>query len=191
MALLLISLACACAGGLLTFWRPPRLPRYNLFLAIAAVPQVANMLGMRLQWMIVFSIVAISVWCVYNYRLAGVLCIAVGAGLNMLVMALHGGAMPVHQSTLAALGQAFAPGTILLGSKDVVIQSSPLGLLADWLVIQIGGKAIIASPGDLLVLVGITYWLLVSPSQRKDLAHAPSHTWFTFRSREPSSSGTE
>jgi uncharacterized protein DUF5317 len=167
------------------------MPRYNMLLAIAATPQIANMLGMRLQWMIVVSIVAIGLWCLYNRTLAGVLCITIGAGMNMLAMAFHGGAMPVHASTLAALGQTIAPGTILAGSKDVVIQSSLLGLLADWLVIHIGSKAIIASPGDLLALAGITYWLLVSPSQRKDLPHVSGHTWFALRSRHTYPSSPE
>jgi hypothetical protein len=168
---------------MLTFWRPPRLPRYTILLALAAMAQAASMLGLRLSWLFVFSALAIGLWCFYNLNIAGVLCITIGAGMNMLVMALHGGAMPVHASTLAALGLNFAPGTLLIASKDVVIQSSSLGLLADWLVIHLGSKVIIASPGDLLVLIGVLYWLLVSPSQRKDLSYAPSHAWLSSRAR--------
>jgi hypothetical protein len=168
---------------MLTFWRPPRLPRYTALLALAAAAQAASMLGLHLTWLFAFSAVAISWWCFYNLKIAGVLCITIGAGMNMLVMALHGGAMPVHASTLAALGQHVAPGTLLIASKDVVIQSSPLGLLADWLVIHLGSKVIIASPGDLLVLIGVLCWLLASPSQRKDFSYAPSHAWFSARAR--------
>jgi uncharacterized protein DUF5317 len=191
MTLLIIALVCAGAGGILTYWRPPRWPRDNLLLAIAAAPQVASMLGLRLPWLLAGSVVAIGLWYLYNRTLTGVLCITIGAGMNMLVMALHGGAMPVHASTLAALGEIAAPGTILAGSKDVVIQSSPLGLLADWLVIQIGSRAIIASPGDLFALTGIVYWLLASPSQRKDPPHVPGHHWFPLRSRHSCPSGGE
>jgi hypothetical protein len=191
MTLLVLSIITALIGAALTFWRPPRMPRYNMLLALAAVPQVAGMLGLRLTWLFALSAVAIGLWCFHNRKIAGVLCITIGAGMNMLVMALHGGAMPVHVSTLAALGQNFAPGTVLTASKDVVIQSSPLGLLADWLVIRLGPKAIIASPGDLLVLIGVLYWLLVSPSQRKELPYAPSHVWLPFRSRHAWPPGAE
>jgi hypothetical protein len=100
--------------------------------------------------------------------------------MNLLPMALHGGSMPMHASTIAAFGQTIVPGTILVGSKDVVVQSSPLGLLADWLVFWVSsGKAVAASPGDLVVIAGILYWLLVSPSQRKEQAHAPHLTIHT------------
>jgi hypothetical protein len=34
---------------------------------------------------------------------------------------------------------------------------------------------VIASPGDLVVVAGILYWLLISPSQRKEQTHAPRH----------------
>jgi hypothetical protein len=184
MTLLVLSILVASIGAVLTCWRPPRMPRYSLLLAFAVAPQVASMLGWRMVWLFAISALLIGIWCFYNRDVAGVLCITIGAAMNMLAMAFHGGAMPVHASTLAALGQDFAPGTALAASKDLVIQSSPLGWLADWLVFRVGPIAIIASPGDLVVLIGILYWLLVSPSQRKDRAHAPRHDSLPFRARQ-------
>jgi len=167
------------------------MPRHNLLLAIAAAPQAASMLGLRLGWMFAISLCAIGLWCWLNRSLAGGTCIALGAGMNMLAMAFHGGAMPIHASTLAAVGRAATPGMLLNGSKDVVVQASSLGWLADWLVVHVGAIIVVASPGDLLLAVGIFYWLLVSPSQRKDLPHAPRYTWLTLRARRAFASGTE
>ena len=177
MTLLILSIAGACLGAVLAFCRPPRMPRANLLLAIAVAPQIATMFGIRALWAFLISAAAIGVWCFYNRALAGAPCITLGATMNLLPMALHGGSMPVHAGTIAAFGQTIAPGTILVGSKDVVVQSSPFGLLADWLVFWLSsGKVVVASPGDLIVVAGILYWLLASPSQRKEQTHAPRLT---------------
>jgi hypothetical protein len=174
MTLLILSIAGACLGAALAFWRPPRMPRANLLLAVAVAPQIAAMFGIRALWAFLISATAIGLWCFYNRGLAGATGITLGAIMNLLPMAFHGGSMPVHAGTTAALGQIIAPGTILIGSKDVVVESSPLGLLADWLVFWVSsGRVVVASPGDLVVVAGILYWLLVSPLQRKEQAHAP------------------
>jgi hypothetical protein len=191
MTLLILSLLTACIGAMLTFWRPPLIPRHSFLLVLAAAPQISSMLGLRSPWLLGISAVLVAVWCVVNRRVAGVLCITLGAAMNLLVMALHGGAMPVHVSTLATLGQHVAPGTVLAASKDLVIEWSLLGWLADWIVIRVGPKAIIASPGDLVVLGGLLYWLLVSPSQRKDRVHASNYSWLSFRSRHAWSPHTD
>jgi hypothetical protein len=150
------------------------MPRANLLLAVAVAPQIGAMFGMRALWAFLISAMAIGLWCFYNRALAGATGITLGAIMNLLPMALHGGSMPVHAGTIAALGPPIAPGTILVGSKDVVVQSSPLGLLADWIVFWVSNdRAVAASPGDLVVIAAILYWLLVSPSQRKERAHAP------------------
>ena len=174
MTLLILSIVGACLGAALAFWRPPRMPRANLLLAVAVAPQIAAMFGIRALWAFLISATAIGLWCFYNRGLSGAAYITLGAIMNLLPMALHGGSMPVHTDTVAAFGQIVAPDTLFIVSKDVVVQSSPLGLLADWLVFWVSsGKAVVASPGDLVVVAGVLYWLLVSPAQRKEQAHAP------------------
>jgi hypothetical protein len=84
--------------------------------------------------------------------------------LNLLVMAFYGGAMPVRADALAAAGYAAPPGSVVLGSKDIVVQSTPLTLLSDWMVLAYGARTLIVSPGDLVALAGILYWLLCSYS---------------------------
>lgn len=165
MTVLQLYGVCALICAALAFWRAPRLPRYNLLLVIAAVPQLGVLLGLRIPGMFLVSVAAIALWCIVNRTVAGIPAIAVGVAMNLLVMALHGGAMPIHTATLAHLGLAAAPGTLLPGSKDIVVQTSLLGLLADWLVLRAGPATFVASPGDIVVAIGLLWWLLLSHSQ--------------------------
>jgi hypothetical protein len=168
MTVLTLYLSCALAGGALALWRPPQMPRYWLLLSIAAVPQLGSLLGIWIPGMFLVSVAAIFVWCLCNRAIAGVAAVAVGVVMNLLVMAFHGGAMPIHAETLASIGHNFAPGTLLMGSKDVVVQSAALWLLSDWLVLPAGATAFVASPGDLVVIVGVIWWLLLSYHEEKD-----------------------
>jgi hypothetical protein len=167
MTVLLLYLLCALVGAIVAFGRPPRMPRYWLLLAIGAVPQLGNLLGIWISGMFLVSVGAIFVWCLCNRAIAGIPAIAVGVVMNLMVMAFHGGAMPIHAATLAQIGYAVAPGTLLMGSKDLVVQTAALGLLADWLVLPAGVATFIASPGDLVVLIGVIWWLLFSHSHER------------------------
>ena len=169
--LLLCYLLCALAGATLALLRPPRLPRYSLLLAIAAVPQIGSLFGIRILGMFLVSAAAFCAWCLCNRNIPGVLIVALGVMLNLLVMASHGGAMPIRADVLVAAGYATPPGAALLGSKDIVVQASPLALLSDWLVVSYGARTIIASPGDLIAVVGILYWLLLGSANKERIAH--------------------
>ena len=168
MTLLMLYLACALGGAAIALWRPPRVPRYWPLLAIAAVPQFGSMLGIWIPGMFLVSVAAIFIWCLCNRAVAGVPVVAVGVILNLLVMAFHGGAMPIRTEVLERLGDPSAPGTLLMGSKDIVVQSAYLALLSDWMVLPLNALTIVASPGDLIVLVGIAWWLLFSHSKERD-----------------------
>jgi hypothetical protein len=170
MTLFAVYLFCALVGAIIALWRAPAWPRYNLLLAIAAVPQIGHVLGIRISEMFIVSVVAMLLWCVCNYRIAGVPVVAGGAALNMLAMAWHGGAMPVRADILADLGYHFDAGVLLEGSKDVVVHGSPLWLLSDWLPLTTDFVTLIISPGDLLIVGGVLVWLLFSrpfESERK------------------------
>jgi len=167
MYLLISYLACACGAALLALWRVPRMPCSLLLLAIAAVPQLGAILGIRIPGMFLVSAVALVAWLLRNRSIAGVPTVAAGSLLNLLPMALHGGAMPVHPETLLALGRVATPGTLLGGSKDIVA-ASPLWLLSDWLIVPIDGWRIVASPGDLIVCIGVVWWLLYSRHPKEE-----------------------
>jgi Family of unknown function (DUF5317) len=168
MTVLTLYLLCALAGAALSLWRPPRMPRYWLLLAIAAVPQLGSLLGIWIPGMFLVSVTAIFVWCLCNRTIAGVPAVAVGVIMNLVVMAFHGGAMPIQAEILARIGHSFVPGTLLMGSKDIVVQSAALWLLSDWLVLPAGATTFVASPGDLVVIVGVIWWLLLSHQEERD-----------------------
>jgi hypothetical protein len=168
MTILTLYATLALAGGLLALWHPPQMPHYWLLLAIAAVPQFGSVLGIWIPGMFLVSVGAIFVWCLCNRAVAGIPVIAIGVIMNLLVMSLHGGAMPIQADTLARIGHTFAPGTLLMGSKDVVVQSIALWMLSDWLILPAGATTFVASPGDVVVIVGVIWWLLFSHVNAKE-----------------------
>jgi len=173
MTMLTLSIFGALLSGALAFWHRPQMPRFWLLLAVAIVPQVGNLVGIRIPGMFFVAIAVIGIWCIYNRDVPGTAVVAVGIGLNLLVMGFHGGSMPVRADILLrAFGLAAAPGTILVGSKDVVIDASALWLLSDWIILSIGATKVIVSPGDLIIVAGVAWWLLFSHQPEKDQAHA-------------------
>jgi hypothetical protein len=170
--MLTLSVIGALLSGVMAFWRRPQMPRYWPLLAVAVVPQVGNLVGIRIPGMFFVAIAVIGIWCAYNCDIAGTAVVAVGIGLNLLVMGFHGGSMPIRTDILATLGQVAAPGTILVGSKDVVIDTSALWLLSDWIILALGGRKVVVSPGDLIIVAGVAWWLLFSHKPEKDQAHA-------------------
>src|SRR5262245_6608818 len=145
--LLLLYLACALAAMTVALLRPPRMPRYAPLLLIAAVPQAGSLFGIWIPGMFPISVAAFCAWCLCNRAIPGVLIVAAGVMLNLLVMAFHDGAMPVHAGVLAAAGLASPAGSVLWGSKDIVVHSAPLASLSDWVIFASGAHTLIASPG--------------------------------------------
>src|SRR5215212_5807382 len=173
MTMLTLSVIGAVLSGALAFWRRPQLPRFWLLLVIALVPQVGNLVGIRILGMFFVAIAVIGIWCAYNRDIPGTAVVAVGIGLNLLVMGFHGGSMPIRADILLrAFDVIVAPGTILVGSKDVVIDTSALWLLSDWIILPLGATKVIVSLGDLIIVAGVAWWLLFSHRPEKDQVHA-------------------
>jgi len=169
--LLLLYLACAIAGTTIALLRPPQMPRYAPLLAIAAVPQVGSLFGIWIPGMFAISVVAFCAWSLCNQNIPGVLTVALGVMFNLLVMAFHDGAMPIRADVLATIEGAAPVGSLLWGSKDIVVHSAPLVSLSDWMIFSAGARTLIASPGDLIAAVGILHWLLFSRSTKEGLSH--------------------
>ena len=169
--LALIYVGCALGGSMLALLRPPRLPRYWLLLVIAAAPQIGSLLGIWIPGMFLVTVCAFCAWSLGNRDIPGVLIIALGVMLNLLVMACYGGAMPISVDVLAQLGHHMPHGVVMAGSKDVVVQSPTLALLSDWIILLSGARTIVASPGDLIAVIGIVYWLLFSTWSKEKVHH--------------------
>src|SRR5215203_2202027 len=108
--MLALSIVGALLSAALAFWRRPQMPRFGLLLAIAMVPQVGNLVGIRIPGMFFVAIAVIGIWCIYNRDIPGTAVVAVGIGLNLLVMGFHGGSMPVRADVLLSVGAVAVNG---------------------------------------------------------------------------------
>ncbi len=177
MDLLLLFAIGAVLCGLAAFIRAPQLPRYWLLLVIASVPQAGLIWGVEVPAMIWISVATVAVWAYANRHIPGVALAGVGMLMNLVVMGVHGGRMPIHSDVLAQLGASLPAGTILEGSKDVVVDASPLIWLSDHFILGSGNHTYIASLGDFVLLVGIVCWLTLSEAPERNTAHArPAYT---------------
>lgn len=167
MSLLLFYLAVAAAGGTIALARPVRLPRGWSLLALAALPQLLTIAGVRHSALALLSLAFCLAWAWQNRDLPGVALLAAGLSLNLLVMAIHGGSMPIRAGQLAELGLHVAPGSVLPGVKDSAVAASPIWWLGDWMPVSTPLISLVASPGDLLVLVGLVRWLFASGAPKR------------------------
>ncbi|MBF6600604.1 MAG: DUF5317 family protein [Dehalococcoidia bacterium] len=108
------------------------------------------------------TIAAVPVVLWPHRRHAGVWVIFVGMAANLAVVLANGGLMPIErQSVVAAAGaqraERYAAGAWINGSKDVLVTRSTgrAVALGDSLVVGATGRGIVASPGDVVILVGL------------------------------------
>lgn len=117
----------------------------------------------------------VVLWCAVwlNQRLPGMRIVLAGITLNLIVIAANGGYMPVRPEALARIGYGevayqMQPGSIVLGSKDVVLptQQAPLWMLGDVLVIpEPFPQPTAMSIGDVLLAVGV--FLFITQAARR------------------------
>ena len=84
--------------------------------------------------------------------------VLIGLGLNAAVIGLNGGRMPVAPDALArmARGLAVPAATTGLDARHVIAgPGTRLAVLGDTLALGMGRFGVIASPGDLLMALGI------------------------------------
>jgi hypothetical protein len=100
---------------------------------------------------------AAIVMLVTNRDQRWLLPVLAGAVLNAAVIVANGGRMPVSARALETAGRPATPA--LVGGTDprhlLGTPGTPLALLDDRLAFHIGGLAGIASPGDVLMALGV------------------------------------
>jgi len=112
-----------------------------------------------------------------NRKQAGFGLLGTGLGLNLLVILLNGGWMPISPAHTQALTPHFPPDTWQAGmrfgfSKDMVLPAIRLTWLADrFLTPPWFPWAVVFSLGDVFIAVGV-FWLLWSGGQPKAQTHA-------------------
>lgn len=115
---------------------------------------------------------------VVNRRLPGLAWLGLGAALNLLVIAVNGGWMPVTADLLVQAGlldtaSALVPGQRVWASKDVVTVSQEIHLrwLSDRLVIPKAGVfSAVFSVGDVLMMFGL-FRLIQAGAMRRITHH--------------------
>jgi hypothetical protein len=157
--------------GIAAIFRTPRMPRFWPLLVLAATPQLALIFGVKIPGALVVAAFGLTCWGLANWRIPGLPLVVGGMLLNMLAMFAHGGRMPIHADVLARLGHEVAAGDILLGSKDVVVDFSPLLWLSDRFIVGNGQLALIFSVGDILLLLGLLWWILFSQAPQRSFPH--------------------
>lgn len=95
-------------------------------------------------------------------RFFGVWVLFVGLGANLAPIVANGGLMPIERATVAAAigderASRYAPGEWIDGSKDVLVGDGQgrLTALGDSITVRAGGGGFVASPGDIVVWVGL------------------------------------
>lgn len=157
-ALLLVCLIRFGRAGLL---RLAALRLRGEWLAVVAVLLQLSAIELRelRLGLLLLSALPLACFCWLNRRQHGIPLISMGVALNLLVMSLNGGAMPISPATLAEqTGLQIAPGTFLPKTKDVVLaeEATVLAFLTDRLMLPGPLKSIASwSVGDALLIAGV------------------------------------
>ena len=108
------------------------------------------------QYVYVLALAAIVAWTIAHLRrLPGVWLVTAGAAVNLVVVAVNGGRMPVASEFAGSLARHGS-----LGQYTVMSSGTHLNLLADWIYLNPLPEAY--SPGDVLVALGLAILVFVS-----------------------------
>ena len=164
MALLPTLLAIGIGVGLglhwggrldnLLAWRPPMWQALGAGVSLLIVLDLVPFSGAFASFLRIVALGAVVAFAVVNVRIGGMVLIAVGTGLDLLVTILNWG-MPVRGAALVSAGivrEADLDTVQLTGGRELA-DGAVLGFLGDTIPLPWGH---VISIGDLLVLVGIT-----------------------------------
>lgn len=115
-------------------------------------PAVAPVVGDAGPVIYVVSTAAVLAAVVRNWRIPGLVIVALGAASNLLAIAANGGVMPASPEAVAALGTDAAEGF----SNSVVMTDPALRILTDIFALPAWVPAAnVFSIGDVLIGVGV------------------------------------
>ena len=185
--ILLTAVAAGIAASILrarwqrTVWQPPEfhltwlvvaafVPQFFAFYLPITRSQVSNSLAAAC---LVISQVGLLLFCIFNRRMAGIPILAVGLFLNLLVIIVNGGLMPLSTVTAAHLLPEDTFANLRIGarfgvsSKDILL--APETIVFPWLADRFVPPdwfpyRFAFSLGDVLIGIG-AFMLLVIPQK--------------------------
>jgi hypothetical protein len=113
------------------------------------------------DWILELGLLAVIAGLAVNVQIRGILLVLIGAVLNLIAIATHGGVMPVSPTAWSLVhDSALVPGdarhTVLAGGDS-------LWWLTDWIPVV----RYIVSPGDVLVGTGLILFILFNARKRE------------------------
>jgi hypothetical protein len=185
---LLLGVAAGWILGLIRAWiqkTPYSVPELSnsWLVVVALIPQLlAFQIPATAQWfsdqaaavVLVSSLVSLLVFVWFNRGRDGIVIIGLGLILNLLVIALNGGLMPIAPETAIALFPDVPHSTWQVGtrpgrSKNILLphEGTRLADLSDAILLPEWFPWVRAlSPGDLLIVLGV-FWLLAFEWERE------------------------
>lgn len=129
--------------------------------AVELMPPTPGDVARRLLLVTTYLLLGVAVWA--NRRLWSVRLLAVGLALNALAIVSGHGLMPVAPDTVQAAGlgdkiHGLDVGQSIPRSKDVLMKRSDTALwpITDSIPVRLGSFHNVVSPGDLVVVLGVT-----------------------------------
>lgn len=113
------------------------------------------------QYVYAASLALIVLWTVWHLRLLpGIWLVTIGSSLNLLVVLVNDGRMPVDPTLAARQLGGILVERGHIGQYTVLGTNTRLGFLGDWL--SLGPFPEAYSPGDILVAMGLALVVLIS-----------------------------
>ncbi len=185
---LLLGLAAGWLVGVIRAWihkKPYSVPELSKtwLVLIALIPQLlAFQIPATARWfsdraaalVLVSSLITLLAFVWFNRESDGIVMIGLGLALNLLVIALNGGLMPIAPETAIALFPDLPHSTWQVGTrpgrtKNILLphDSTRLADLSDAILLPEWFPWVRAvSPGDLLIVLGV-FWLLAFEWERE------------------------
>jgi hypothetical protein len=117
--------------------------------------------GVIPEWTLELAFLIVIAGLAANVRVRGIFLVLLGAALNFIAIATHGGVMPVSPRAWSLVhGSALTPGD---SRHSVLTGGDSLWWLTDWIPVI----RYIVSPGDVLVGTGLMLFILLNARKRE------------------------
>lgn len=159
-----VALATVC-GVLAAPWRwsvQHMVINARYILVIAGLSQFTALTVGGPTWLPLVGVLLVAAWITQNMQLPGMYLLLAGVVANGLMMASHSGAMPLAPEVAAQLGLVPPANGLLPHSKGVIGTTTLWRWLADWLIIRTPWMTLVASPGDICILLALIRWIYTS-----------------------------